>query len=64
MPSSSTDMWDKHGAACCYFTRRRRFLIAEEALKMCGGEAPAKLKPAARLSHTAADVFIQPVFPN
>lgn len=64
MPSPSTDMWDKHGAACFYFTRRRQFLIAEEALKMCVGGAPAKPKPAARLSHIAADVFIHPPPPS
>lgn len=51
-------MWGKHGAACFYFSQ---FLIAEEALRMCGGEAPtAKPKPATRLPQIATDVSIQP----
>lgn len=59
MPSSSHNIWNKHVGVCASFTRQ--FLIAEEASKISGGEAPAKpnLLPGCLCSLIAADVFIQ-----
>lgn len=61
MPSSSYNIWDKHGAVCFFSPPTRQFLIAEEASKISGGEAPQSQRDiTARLClFIAAGVFVQ-----